>query len=42
MGLVAPPGRSDRDPVLTGAPSVPDFEQEIVDQYALALARPAR
>jgi integrase/recombinase XerC len=38
MGLVALPGGSGVDPVLTGALSVPDFEQEIVDQFALAMA----
>ena len=38
MGLVALPGGSAPDPVLVGAHAVPDFEQEIVDQYALAMA----
>ena len=38
MGLVALPSGSDPDPVLTGAHAGPDFEQEIVDQYALATA----
>jgi integrase len=38
MGLVALPGGSGEDPVLTGAHAVADFEQEIVDQYALAMA----
>jgi len=38
MSLVALPGGSGADPVLTGALSVPDFEQEIVDQYALAMS----
>src|SRR5680860_347460 len=38
MGLVALPGGSDPDPVLIGAHAGPDFEQEIVDQYALAMA----
>lgn len=38
MGLVALPGGNDSDPVLTGGLSVGDFEQEIVDQYALAMA----
>jgi hypothetical protein len=35
---VALPGGSATDHVVTGALSVPDFEQEIVDQYALAMA----
>lgn len=38
MGLVALPGGSGSDPVLTGAHAVQYFEQEIVDQYALAMA----
>jgi integrase/recombinase XerC len=38
MGLVALPGGSDPDPVLIGAHASPDFEQELVDQYALAMA----
>lgn len=38
MGLVVLPGGSGGDPGLTGALAVQDFEQEIVDQYALAMA----
>jgi len=38
MGLVALPGGSGSDPVLIGAQAVQDFEQEIVDQYALAMS----
>jgi len=38
MGLVALAGGSASDPVLVGAQAAEDFEQEIVDQYALALA----
>ena len=38
MGLVALSGGSAVDPVLVGAQAVEDFEQEIVDQYALAMA----
>lgn len=38
MGLVALPGGAGSDPVLSGALSVPDFEQEIVDEYLLAMA----
>ncbi len=38
MALVALPGGSGSDPVLAGAQAVEDFEQEVVDQYALAMA----
>lgn len=38
MGLVALPGGGATDPVFWGAQAVEDFEQEIVDQYALAMA----
>jgi hypothetical protein len=37
MGLVTLPGGTN-DPVLVGGHSVPDFEQEIVDQSALTMA----
>jgi site-specific recombinase XerD len=38
MGLVALPGSSAADPALIGAQAVQDFEQEVVDQYALAMS----
>lgn len=38
MGLVALPGGSAADPALIGAQAVADFEQELVDQYALAMS----
>lgn len=38
MGLVALPGGSGADPALSSALAVEDFEQEIVDEYALAMA----
>lgn len=38
MGLVAVPGGGAADPVLIGAQAVADFEQELVDQYALAMS----
>jgi hypothetical protein len=38
MGLVALPGERGTDPALSHAQAVEDFEQEIVDQYALAMA----
>lgn len=38
MGLVALPGGSAADPALIGAQAVHDFEQEVVDQYALAMS----
>jgi integrase/recombinase XerC len=38
MGLVALPGGSAVDPALIGAQAVQDFEQELVDQYALAMS----
>jgi len=38
MGLVALPGGSAADPALIGAQAIQDFEQELVDQYALAMS----
>lgn len=38
MVLVALPGGSAMDPVFWSAQAPEDFEQEIVDQYALAMA----
>lgn len=38
MALVALPGGSATDPAFSSAQAVEDFEQEIVDQYALAMA----
>ena len=38
MGLVALPGGSAEDPVLSSAQAAEDFEQELVDQYALAMS----
>ena len=38
MGLVALPGGSGTDPILSSALAAEDFEQEIVDEYALAMA----
>ena len=38
MGLVALPGGNGVDPALSSALAVEDFEQEIVDEYALAMA----
>ena len=38
MGLVALPGGSAVDPALIGAQAAQDFEQELVDQYALAMS----
>jgi integrase/recombinase XerC len=38
MELVALPGGGAADPVVWGAQAFEDFEQEIVDQYALAMA----
>jgi hypothetical protein len=36
--LFALPGGSAADPALVGAQAVQDFEQEVVDQYALAMS----
>ncbi|MDN5893464.1 MAG: site-specific integrase [Nocardioides sp.] len=38
MGLVALQGGGDADPALSSAQDAEDFEQELVDQYALAMA----
>lgn len=38
MGLVALPGGGGADLALSSAQAVEDFEQEVVDQYALAMA----
>ena len=38
MGLVALPGGSAGDLVLSSAQAAEDFEQELVDQYALAMS----
>ncbi len=38
MGLVALPGAVGADMALSSAQAIEDFEQEIVDQYALAMA----
>ena len=38
MGLVALPGGGAGDLVLSSAQAAEDFEQEIVDQYALAMS----
>jgi len=38
MGLVALPGGGATDPSFWSAQAFEDFEQEIVDQYALAMA----